>query len=76
MRDGLAAETTEEILGLNMTEQDTGNNKLFSRRCLFFTGVQAKMHKSHANMATSGTSVLLLLLLFYTPHRIEIQRYK
>ena len=32
MSDKLTAE--KEIPGLNVTEQDMGNNKLFSRRCL------------------------------------------
>ena len=42
MRDRLAAETTEEMLSSNVTEQDTGNNRLFSRHCLFFSSFPYK----------------------------------
>ena len=56
MRDGLAAETTEErdAIVLNVTQHNTENNRLFNHHCPFFQqrSIQAKMHKSHANMAT------------------------
>ena len=44
MRDGLAAETTEEkdAIVLNVTEHNTENKRLFSHHCIFFNSVPSK----------------------------------
>ena len=41
----------KEMPGLNVTEQDMGNNRLFSYRCLFFRSVSSKMQKPHPMQA-------------------------
>ena len=63
----LAAEITEEMPGLNVTEQDMGNSRLFSCHCLFFSSLPSKsccinpmqtwlhwIHQCYASFQTKG----------------------